>query len=156
MIFYYIRHGDPIYDPDSLTPLGSRQAEAVAKRLSVHGLDKIYSSTSNRAIMTATPTCEILKKRPKLLDFANENHAWRELTVEREDGCGMTWLFQSKKMLNFLNDKEIRDLGDCWYTHPEFEKYDYEKGINRIYDEADKFFASLGTSIFAIRENIRR
>ena len=144
MIFYYIRHGDPIYDPDSLTPLGSRQAEAVAKRLSVHGLDKIYSSTSNRAIMTATPTCEILKKRPKLLDFANENHAWRELTVEREDGCGMTWLFQSKKMLNFLNDKEIRDLGDCWYTHPEFEKYDYEKGINRIYDEADKFFASLG------------
>ena len=59
MIFYYVRHGDPIYNPDTLTPLGIRQAEAVAKRLTMHGLDKIYSSTSNRAIMTAKPTCEI-------------------------------------------------------------------------------------------------
>ena len=65
MIFYYVRHGDPIYDPDSLTPLGKRQAEAVAKRLSVYGLDEIYASTSNRAILTATPTAEILKKEIK-------------------------------------------------------------------------------------------
>jgi probable phosphoglycerate mutase len=75
MIFYYIRHGDPVYNPDSLTPLGSRQAEAVSKRLALYGLDRIYSSTSNRAIMTAQPTCEILKKEPVLLDFANEGHA---------------------------------------------------------------------------------
>ena len=94
----------------STSAVGSRQAEAVAKRLAVHGLDKIYSSTSNRAIMTATPTCEILNKKPELLDFANENYAWQELTVEREDGYGITWLFQSKKMLNFLNDKEIRTV----------------------------------------------
>lgn len=37
MLFYYIRHGDPIYDPDSLTPLGKRQAEALGKRLATHG-----------------------------------------------------------------------------------------------------------------------
>ena len=30
MLFYYVRHGDPIYTPDSLTELGHRQAEAVA------------------------------------------------------------------------------------------------------------------------------
>ena len=47
MIFYYIRHGDPIYDPDSLTPLGEKQAEALAKRLALYGIDKIYSSPSN-------------------------------------------------------------------------------------------------------------
>jgi len=29
MILFYVRHGDPIYDPDSLTPLGKRQAEAL-------------------------------------------------------------------------------------------------------------------------------
>ena len=28
MLIYYIRHGDPIYDPDSLTELGKRQAES--------------------------------------------------------------------------------------------------------------------------------
>lgn len=31
MLLYYIRHGMPVYDPDSLTPLGERQAEAAAK-----------------------------------------------------------------------------------------------------------------------------
>ena len=70
MIFFYIRHGDPIYDPDSLTPLGMRQAEAVAKRLSLYGVDKIYSSTSNRAIQTAKPTCELMKKEMELLEEA--------------------------------------------------------------------------------------
>ena len=32
MLFFYIRHGDPIYSPDSLTPLGRRQAEALGRR----------------------------------------------------------------------------------------------------------------------------
>ena len=62
MLFFYIRHGDPIYDPDSLTALGKRQAEAVARRLALYGIDEIYASTSTRAIQTATPTSEILKK----------------------------------------------------------------------------------------------
>ena len=63
MLFFYIRHGDPIYVPDSLTPLGERQADALAKRLSMYGVDKIYSSSSNRAILTSKPTCELVKKR---------------------------------------------------------------------------------------------
>lgn len=144
MIFYYIRHGDPIYDPDSLTPLGIRQAEAVAKRLSLYGLDEVYSSTSNRAIMTSKPTCEILKKEAKLLDFANEAHAWRELTAKKEDGRPLTWLFQHAPTKDLFNSKEIRDLGDEWYTHPKLREFNYDRGINRIYNEADAFFESLG------------
>ena len=65
MLLFYIRHGEPIYNPDMLTPLGKRQADAIAKRLSLYGIDKIYSSTSNRAIETAEPTCEILKKEKR-------------------------------------------------------------------------------------------
>ena len=41
MILYYLRHGDPIYSPDSLTPLGHEQAKALAKRLATYGLDEI-------------------------------------------------------------------------------------------------------------------
>jgi probable phosphoglycerate mutase len=48
MILYYIRHGDPIYNPDSLTPRGHRQAEALAKRFGVYGLDRIFTSDSMR------------------------------------------------------------------------------------------------------------
>ena len=62
MLFFLIRHGDPIYNPDSLTPLGERQAEAVGKRLALYGVDKIFASTSKRAEQTAVPTCEMLKK----------------------------------------------------------------------------------------------
>ena len=40
MLFFYIRHGDPIYDPDSLTLLGEEQAKALAKRLALYaGID---------------------------------------------------------------------------------------------------------------------
>ena len=68
MLLFYIRHGDPTYDPDELTPLGKRQAESVAKRLALYGIDRIFASTSNRAIQTARPTCEILKKEMTLLE----------------------------------------------------------------------------------------
>lgn len=144
MIFYYIRHGDPIYNPDDLTPLGSRQAEALAKRLALYGVDKIYSSTSNRAVMTARPACELLKLEPELLEFAHEQLVWEELTIPKEDGTGVTWLFQQRQALAILSSKETRDLGHHWYEHPELAKYHYEKGIDRIYNETDDFFHNLG------------
>ena len=55
MLFYYIRHGDPIYNPDSLTELGKRQAEAVGRRLAAHGMDRIFAE----AIYEAYPHLEI-------------------------------------------------------------------------------------------------
>ena len=58
MLFLYLRHGDPIYDPDSLTEEGHRQAEALSKRLCKYGLDKVYASTSNRAQLTAKLNCK--------------------------------------------------------------------------------------------------
>ena len=73
MLLYYIRHGDPIYSPDSLTPLGEEQAESVARRLSRFGVDEIYSSPSNRAMRTADATCRLLGKEMHTLDFLNEN-----------------------------------------------------------------------------------
>ena len=143
MLFFYIRHGDPIYEPDSLTPLGQRQAEAVAKRLSVHGLDRIYASTSQRAIDTARPTCEILKKDMELVDFINEDHAWWNLTVEADTG-ELIWPFFDPRTKPLAADPKMRALGFEWYKHPAFEKYDFEKWANWYYDETDKFFASLG------------
>ena len=140
MIFFYIRHGDPIYNPDSLTPLGKRQAEAIAKRLSLYGIDRIYSSTSNRAIMTANPTCEILKKEMTLLDFCNESHVASEFGITRE--AGWRWIFQDEEIRQKFSEKEVRDLADKWYEHPEFTEY--KKGVERVYNDCDEFFKSLG------------
>ncbi len=142
MLFFYIRHGDPIYDPDSLTPLGQRQAEALAKRLATFGIDKIYSSTSIRAQETARPTCELLKKEAALLDFANEGHAWQELTTVTP--TGRRWLFQDADATLFFHSRELIDLGHGWHTHPRFAECAYEKGLARIQKGADELFSSLG------------
>ena len=143
MILYYVRHGDPIYNPDSLTPLGERQAEAVAKRLALYGVDKVYSSTSTRAIQTSKPTCEITKNEPELLEWAKEHHAWADLAIEMEDGK-RDWCFFTPKFRELFCSKEIRELGDNWYDHPECAKYNFKKGIERIYNETDAFLESLG------------
>ena len=142
MLFFFVRHGDPVYNPDSLTPLGKRQAEAVAKRFALYGVDRIFSSTSQRAYETALPTAEILKKEITKLDFCNENHAWRELTVQTE--TGRRWCFQDKDTRKLFVSEDILNLRDEWYTHPAFKEYDFKNGIDRIREESDKLFKELG------------
>ena len=141
MLLFYVRHGDPIYNPNSLTPLGRRQAEAVAKRLALYGIDELYASPSTRAMQTAEPTSEILKLNINPLDFADEAHVWRDLTCQRDDGK-QTWLFQYPKTRALLTSPEVRSLGDEWYKHPELTAY--EAGIKRVYDNTDAFLSSLG------------
>ena len=60
MLLFYVRHGDPIYNPDSLTPKGHLQAEALAKRFGLYGLNRVFTSDSVRAKQTAEPTCKLL------------------------------------------------------------------------------------------------
>lgn len=60
MFLYIVRHGDPDYSTDSLTPRGVLQAEAVAKRLKDSGITQIYSSPMGRALQTAQPACKLL------------------------------------------------------------------------------------------------
>ena len=143
MLFFYIRHADPIYHPDSLTPLGTRQAEALARRLYLYGIDKVYCSSSNRAVLTATPTCELHKKELTVLDFANENHAWEQLTVKREDGT-KKWFFHDKKTLDLMVTPEVQKYGYEWYDHPYFKDKGYDVGFKRVQEGSDELFESLG------------
>lgn len=145
MLFFYVRHGDPIYNPDSLTELGKRQAESVAKRLALFGIDKIFASTSKRAIDTAVPTSELTKNEITQLDFCNEGYAWDEFTCRNENG-GISWPFYNNRCRKAFVSKEIKALGDNWFEHPEFaeEKEKFKKGITRINNAADEFFLSLG------------
>ena len=143
MLLFYIRHGDPTYKPDTLTPLGKKQAEALAKRLCLYGIDKIFASTSTRAMMTAQPTCDLLKKEPTLLDFCRENHAWKEFTVKVEAGRS-EWLFTNLRTRGLFVDPTVRELGHRWYEHPAFQEHDYKKGVERIRTESDKWLLTLG------------
>ena len=86
MIFFLIRHGDPIYRPDSLTELGHKQAAALVDRFVKFGLDEIYCSTSIRAQMTAQPTAEALGMEIKLCPWAHENLVLDDMCVYNDEG----------------------------------------------------------------------
>jgi len=141
MLLFFVRHGDPIYDPDSLTDLGKRQAEALVKRMEVCKPDKIFASSSIRAIKTAEPTANALGKEIEIMDWCHENHAWQELTVTLPNG-GLRWLWSHKETEQLFNTPEVRKLDREWYRYPGLERY--EKGIKRIQQETDAFLLSLG------------
>ncbi len=141
MLLFFVRHGDPIYDPDSLTPLGHRQAEALVARMRECRPERIFSSTSTRAVMTAEPTARDLGLEITLLDWCNEGHAIRELGTEDRPGHP-EWLFRVPAMRRLLASPEVRRLDRDWYAHPDLVQY--EAGITRIQRETDAFMRSLG------------
>jgi len=144
MLFFYVRHGDPIYNPDSLTELGKRQADAVAKRLSLFGIDKIFASTSTRAIQTAEPTAALTKKEIVQLDFCNECYAWDDFTCKNENG-GISWPFYNNRCRKAFVSPEMKKLGENWFDHPEFaeERDRFKNGIERVNKGVDELFLSL-------------
>ena len=143
MILYYVRHGDPIYRPNQLTPLGQRQAEAVGRRLATHGIDKIYSSPSNRALQTAQPLCELTKQEAVVLDWADEDLAHKDLAMPEASGR-RNWCFRHEKYSPLLARSDVRILGRDWYTHPVFADTPFGDGIQRIQREVDALVAQLG------------
>ncbi|HBF86636.1 MAG TPA: hypothetical protein DDW54_03045 [Clostridiales bacterium] len=142
MYFFYIRHGDPIYDPDSITEYGKTQAEALSKRFAEIGLDKIYSSTSNRAVMTATPTAEKLGLTIERLDFAHEKYAGQDFGKVR-DGKG-TWCFFDPETVEKFKSAEIFAKGFEWYKDDFFKGERYGGGIERVRKETVKLIESFG------------
>lgn len=143
MLLFYVRHGDPTYNPDCLTPLGHRQAEAVGRRLAAFGIDKVYASTSTRAMQTAQPACEMLKTEMTTLDFCHENRAWEDLALDLEDGRRM-WAFDIPEYRRMFIDEEVKRLGNRWYDHPWFANTRFKPGMERIIQESDNLLASLG------------
>lgn len=143
MLLFYIRHGDPTYNPDQLTPLGERQAEAVAKRLSRFGLNKIYSSTSPRAMQTAQPTCEMLKMELTQLDYMNECHPWLNLTYITSEGK-RAWIPDNHEALKILISPEMKQYGEKWYEHPSFKEYGYKAYLDSLDEKVDDLIASHG------------
>ena len=142
MLLFYVRHGDPIYDPDQITPLGEEQAKALANRLKVFGLDEIYASTSNRAIQTAKPTSDLLGLEIKTVDFLNENYL-DGLKIPTEKGK-RDWVWSHPEYASILASREVRQMGESWYKHPKLESFHFENKISEINTQLDRFIAGFG------------
>lgn len=153
MLLFFVRHGDPCYDPDMLTPLGMRQAEAVGRRLARYGVNRIFASPMKRAMQTAQPLCELLGKEMTRVDFASEVHAWEGLTL-MEDGQ-RKWASGHPRTQQLFASEEVRALGMRWYEHPAFAGETYARYMTYVAEESDAFLAALGYTRTA-REGIYR
>ncbi len=72
MLLYIVRHGDPDYETDTLTPRGLAQAEAVGKRIFDSKIDRIFSSPMGRAQQTAEPACRLLGIEKSIEEWTHE------------------------------------------------------------------------------------
>ena len=144
MLFYYIRHGEPLGVPDySLTPLGREQAKAIAKRLCLFGIDRVFASPTLRTMQTAQPICDLLGKEITPCDWADEGIVWNEFTVPHPK-YEHTWAFFDPKYLEIFSSPEVRALGEKWYEHPELAGLNFKAGVERVNAAVDEFFLSLG------------
>lgn len=141
MLLFILRHGDPIYNPDSLTEKGHIQAAALAKRLALYGLDKIYSSPMIRAQQTAKPTEILLGKKAEIEDWASEHELYKQYSIAVGDG--RHWIFHGPKRCE-LRSPEISKLGLKWYEHPLFDEIEGKAGYERILNASDEFLLRQG------------
>lgn len=141
MLLYIVRHGIPDYATDSLTPAGQAQAQAVARRLCLHGIDAIYSSPKGRARQTAQPTAEALGLPVQIEPFMSEDEAWNRFHCVRADGRG-GWAFWQREKILSTEDA---------YTDPRpFSRGLYQDdenaaaGFRALGEASDAFLARLG------------
>lgn len=119
MKLHIIRHGDPDYANDSLTPWGKKEAEALSLRMAELPLQALYCSPLGRAKETASYTEKCSGLEAKVLPWARELHVppvahgdenRRSPTVIWDIPAGML--------------REAEQMGDKWaeyaaFSHPE-------------------------------------
>ncbi|NLG13250.1 MAG: histidine phosphatase family protein [Lentisphaerae bacterium] len=147
MLLFVIRHGDPIYNPDSLTPKGQRQAEALARRFATHKLDRIFASPLKRAHDTAVPTSELLGIPIETEEWTSEALAWDEFTFNDPNHNGRKrWLFIKPGHL-YHNEKDHfrnKDWRECECLQNLDGYFKPETCYDRISAASDEFLAKLG------------
>ena len=139
MILYIVRHGEPIYGPDTLTELGRRQAEALVRRFERSGLDRIFSSPMGRARETAQPTADALDLPVKIEPWMRE--IWPELALPRPDG---SLSFVIDMPADQLRSPENRERYADWYDMPALKSIQSRQAWARVERYSDDFLRRLG------------
>lgn len=138
MRLYIIRHAEPAYPADALTPRGHRQARALARRLAREGIDRVYSSPMQRALNTARPTAEALGLDVQVEPWMREIEEW--------------WIPggpQGEQPVWQVNGAVVRALvpgldQDNWPSLPPFDKPVLRQGFDELCARSADFLARHG------------
>lgn len=135
-----IRHGDPDYDHDTLTPKGRREAELLARSLADQEITAFYCSILGRARDTLQPLLNLTGKEAEYLDWLREfNYA----TVEHPYAPGHRW-----GVWDFLpswwTQYPSLAVADEWLNHPVIRDSDVPQAHKAVCDGLDGILARHG------------
>lgn len=126
-----IRHGDPDYEKDSLTPKGWREAELLADRISRLDVKDFYCSPLGRAQATAGVTLKKMNRKAETLDWLEEFPA-RVLDPETGERR-IAWDLMPSY---WTNCPELYDR-EKWLSSPIMKTDDVEGLYRRVADGID-------------------
>lgn len=132
-----VRHGDPDYSIDSLTPTGWEEARLLAERLGKLDIGAIYCSPLGRARDTARPTLELLGREAQICPWLREFPP----RVTKPDGHGKVawdWLPQDWTGRDYFFDR------DRWTDAPEFRDAGVRAEYELVCRELDALIARHG------------
>jgi broad specificity phosphatase PhoE len=138
MRLYIVRHGDPDYAVDGLTPRGHLEAQALAKRMKLLDPDHLFVSPLGRARATARYSEEALGKTATVLDWVREKSDWREEVLPW--GSRMIWDIPGE----ILREKVPPPLYDDWGKLALIEGKGYPEKYEALRKDSDAFLASFG------------
>ncbi len=140
-----VRHGDPIYETDTLTEKGEREARLLSERLCKENIKKIYCSTLGRARLTAQPTldklgvkaeyCDWLREfgyaKIKLPYLEEEKYCWNLLPSFAET-CPEIYSPTEWRNVNFIKNSNVTECYDavCREFDKVLERHGYKREGN--------------------------
>jgi broad specificity phosphatase PhoE len=137
---YIIRHADPDYLNNTITPEGCLEAKALANRLSKEGLDRIYCSPMGRAIHTMQYTAEALKLKAKILEWTQELESLK-IIKKVPWPIEYPWDIPGEML---LNKKPLSLRADGHALFDELQGLNVEEKFREIIQYSDEFFNRLG------------
>jgi probable phosphoglycerate mutase len=138
MRLYIIRHGDPDYAVDGLTPRGHLEAKALAKRMANLQPDRLFVSPLGRARATAFYTEEALDRSAVVLDWLKEKSDWREEMPPW--GNRTIWDIPGE----IIREKTPPPLYDNWDQLSPIQGKGYAEKYQSLQRDSDNFISSLG------------
>lgn len=137
MRLYIIRHAEPDYENDTITPEGRFEAKALAERLSKHGLDRIYCSPLGRARHTMEYTSQLLGIEPVIEEWTEEI----DLTVEQPPWGRLLFCDVPGEIIR-SNDQYMDNK--TWHKKEPFNSTEFQVKFESLKKYSDDFISRQG------------
>ena len=141
MRLIFIRHAEPDYDIDGLTPKGEREAGFLSERVATWKVDHFYSSPLGRAKATAAPSLQKLSQKAAVCEWLKE--FYYPVTDPLTGRFGVPW----DLMPEYFTKEPLFYDKDNWFRAPLYRTNpEIETGWRDVCNGLDRLLAGYGYS----------